>query len=379
MHPLHPAFGLIVYLIAIATAFLLNKRFRLAFAKGRNETIDGLRGLLAIGVFIHHAAIWHAFLLTGKWVPPASNLYTHLGHTSVSFFFMITSFLFVSKLLNSSEQGYDFEKFFRGRLFRLVPMYMVTIVPVFVFLFAASDWKLNVSGEKFLQSIFHWFTFTIISKPQINGSVFTSPAMGVVWSLPYEWLFYFCLPLLGFFIQRKKPDAELLLISIVFAIGFYFAHGIVWYHILSFAGGAVAPFLKRYTSLTEKVNHVAVGIIIIACLLLIGIFPNPLNVSCQLLIAIVFTAVALGNSFFGLLRSSALKFLGEVCYSTYLLHSLLLFVVYYFLFGLDTVKGFTGSQYCLLVFCITPVLVFISYAGFRYVEKPFMNRSRVGV
>jgi hypothetical protein len=52
MHPLSPFFCIIIFFIAFATAFLLKKIYNIKAATGRYESIDGLRGFLAIGVFI---------------------------------------------------------------------------------------------------------------------------------------------------------------------------------------------------------------------------------------------------------------------------------------------------------------------------------------
>ncbi|WP_264520453.1 hypothetical protein [Flavobacterium sp. N1994] len=47
MNPLNPIFSVIVYLIAIATGYLLNLKFKITNDNARYETIDGMRGFLA--------------------------------------------------------------------------------------------------------------------------------------------------------------------------------------------------------------------------------------------------------------------------------------------------------------------------------------------
>jgi len=47
MNPLHPAFALVIYVIAFLTVYLLNLKFKLTTDSSRFENIDGLRGLLA--------------------------------------------------------------------------------------------------------------------------------------------------------------------------------------------------------------------------------------------------------------------------------------------------------------------------------------------
>src|ERR1035437_3929118 len=132
MNPLNPFFAVIIYLTAFLTAYIIKINYKITPLKGRYETIDGMRGFLALGVFIHHAAIWHQYLQTGWWDNPKSNLYAHFGQTSVQLFFMITSFLFISKLLNTNKKAFNWNNFFLSRIFRLVPLYFFSIALIFI-------------------------------------------------------------------------------------------------------------------------------------------------------------------------------------------------------------------------------------------------------
>ena len=372
MFPLHPLFALSVFAIAFATAFLINLKFKIAYLPGRYETIDSLRGFLAIGVFIHHAAIWHQYLETGKWAVPQSTLYAELGATSVSIFFMITSFLFVTKLLNTGEKEFQWCNFFISRIFRLVPMYYFSLLLIIILAMALTQWQFQVSFAEFLNSIWHWLIFTIAEEKPINGYAFTNWInAGVTWSLPYEWLFYFSLPLIGLLLLRKKPAKIVLAASVLFIVIFVFVHPINMYHMLAFASGAVAPFLLKYTSAAQKTGNAVFSFAIIGCFVLMTLIDKAYV--HKFLIAIVFTLVAMGNSVFGLLRNNTLKFLGEICYSTYLLHGILLFIAMHFIIGTENASLLTPAQYCAVIFAVTPVLVVCSFLGFHLIEKPFMD------
>src|SRR6266404_2564608 len=65
----------------------------------RFETLDGLRGYLALAVFFHHAVIQYHYYRTGSWGLTGSRLYEAFGPIAVMFFFMITGFLFWSKAI----------------------------------------------------------------------------------------------------------------------------------------------------------------------------------------------------------------------------------------------------------------------------------------
>lgn len=377
MNPLNPFFAIVVYFIAIATAYLLNLKYRIANDNTRYETIDGIRGFLAIGVFIHHSSIWFQYLQIKSWEAPKSNLYNHLGQTSVSFFFMITAFLFITKLLNTNNQKIDWNTLFISRFFRLVPMYLVSILSLVLIVLIISDWKLNISLVRFIKEMIAWGTFTIFGGPTINGSSFTSIInAGVVWSLPYEWLFYFSLPFISILIFKKITSKLYLIISILFVLIFYKVHGLSVHHLFSFAGGAISPFLIKYNSKKINFNSIIFSTIILLCLALILLFNTSNNYLCKLLIIIVFNLIAMGNNFFGVLKSSTLKFLGEISYSTYLIHGIIIFIVMYFYYNLEVAKNLSPTQFCITIFIITPIIVFTSFLSYKNIEKPCMNYSK---
>lgn len=373
MNPVHPLFAVIIYAIAFASAFILSLRYKIVNNQGRFETIDGLRGFLAMGVFIHHSSIWYQFLHTGKWDNPPSKLYTHFGQTSVALFFMITSFLFISKLVASSEKGMDWKSFFVGRFYRLTPNYIYSLSLIVLIVFAVSGWQLRVSGFEFMKQLFHWGTFTVLSYPDINGYADTTRVnAGVVWSLPYEWLFYFCMPILALLILKKKQNLAAMLISVVFIALFALFHGIDIQHLLSFAGGAIAPFILKYKKRAFNFRSVYISAIVVACFALVILFPSTSRFFCKLLIIVAFTLIALGNNVFGILQNRTLKFLGEISYSTYLLHGIVLFCVIEFFVGKTKASELSEASYCNLIFLITPLVVATSALCYHFIEKPFL-------
>src|ERR1035437_7940025 len=108
MNPLNPFFAVIIYLTAFISGYIIKSICKTNLQEGRYECIDGLRGFLALGVFIHHSSVWGEFFLTDSWQNCflKSNIYPQFGEAGVSFFFMITSFLFVSKLLSAKEKDF---------------------------------------------------------------------------------------------------------------------------------------------------------------------------------------------------------------------------------------------------------------------------------
>src|ERR1700730_13991860 len=66
----------------------------------RFASLDGLRGFLALGVFLHHGIIWHG-IIASQPRPPLGPYCKYLGQGSVIFFFLITGFLFWTKVVKA--------------------------------------------------------------------------------------------------------------------------------------------------------------------------------------------------------------------------------------------------------------------------------------
>jgi len=382
MSPYHPLFAIVVYAIAFLTTFLIQQRYKDKNASSRYETIDGLRGFLALGVFIHHATIWFRFLRTAKWSTPPSNLYNHLGGTCVLFFFMITGFLFVSKLLMVRHTGINWNHFFVSRIFRLFPMYYFSLALVVVTVMILSSWNLYVSWGDFWEQLSHWMFFNIDTMPDLNHikKTFVINA-GVTWSLSYEWLFYFVLPVLSLFVFRKHQKPVYIGLGIAFIIFYFYLRGAMEsdIYLIGFVGGAIPAVLLRYTHLAERMKGRVVcsivSLVIIACLIAIVQY-RYVTICTILLSTVVFTLVALGNSMFGLLRLQFVSFLGDISYSTYLLHGIILFYAFRFLIGIKTMQSFTAVQYSFVIFAVVPVVVVLSYLTYRFIEKPLMRYGK---
>ena len=92
------AMMLIIYFIADRFAKL--DYFNSLFTRqGRFGAIDGLGGYLALFVFIHHYIITWYWQNTGKWIRPPEDYFQNFGKVGVIIFFMITGFLFITKML----------------------------------------------------------------------------------------------------------------------------------------------------------------------------------------------------------------------------------------------------------------------------------------
>lgn len=382
MDPVSPLPAIACLLMAVATAFILMRKFGAPPDQGRFTTIDGLRGYLAFFVFMHHSSVWYFYLRTGQWKVPPSNLYTHFGQSSVLIFFMITGFLFFSKLIDGRTKSIDWGKLFVSRLLRLVPLYLFVMLLLFAVVAWLSNGTLNEPIPKLLNEVVQWLVFTIPGAPNLNGIQRTwTIVAGVTWSLPYEWLFYCSLPLLALTV-RVIPPFRYIALSIVCVTGlilldpqFHFLKQMSA-PLLSFLGGIAAAFTVRSDSFRRFAVRWTSSIILLGCIVLaIAAYPSINGPVPVFLLAVAFILIAGGNTLFGVLVSPVSRTLGEMAYSIYLLHGITLFVVFNFMLGITASSELTPLTHWLLMVLITPVLVSVSFITFRLIESPAMHST----
>lgn len=381
LNPLNPLFAVLIYLIAFITALAISKFVKFQAPElGRYATIDAFRGFLAVGVFIHHSAVWHQLLHTGNWNVPASNLFSQFGSTSVSFFFMITAFLFVGKLIDAKDKEFNWTNYFVSRIFRIAPLYYLTFIVIFALVMVNTDWQIKESIFRYLISIGSWMTFLVVKSLNINGFEFTRQInAGVVWSLAIEWVFYMTLPLLSLLILKKKPSKKLLIMCGLFVAIYFAGHGINLFYlniIQSFAGGSLAAYLLRRTNLNKILIQRKFSILVLGMIPLALQYDSSEYFICKCLLITAFVIIASGNDMFGLLRLNSLKLLGDISYGIYLIHGILLFITYYSIYGVDNAKLLSIEHYSTIILLLTPLLVSISYLSYRWVEKPFIDYGK---
>lgn len=359
MNYLHPVFALGLFVEAFVVLWLINRWFRIEPAAGHAPEIDGLRGLLAFGVFVHHASIWYYFLQTGQWVVPESRLYTHLGQTTVSLFFMITGFLFFGKLLNSKSAPLDWVRLYVSRCLRILPLYLLVMVV----------------GAALIALIRHSGWVAPLGQPWSEKSLTGLFTAGVTWTLSYEWKFYYALPLCALLFGRVPKIWLVFSVSMLFVSGMAKALDI---HALTFLGGALAAVLTR-CAWWQWLARSAGGNV----LALLGLVAAMMGFDTAymfwplVLLTLSFSLIANGAGFWGLLTTVLSRAFGEITYSIYLLHGPLLFIFFRFVLDFETAAQLAPLAYWLTIAALVPVLLLVSVLSFRWIEQPSMRKVSV--
>ena len=379
----NPLIALAGYLLAILTAALLLRAVpKIArqiehSSESRYASIDGLRGYLAFGVFVHHAIITLIFLRTGVFDFPPSNFYSQLGQGSVALFFMITGFLFWNRLLTQGRQ-HDWLAFAVSRLFRLYPLYLPLMLIVFVTVFYLQNWELKDSWIQLFGQTLAWLTF---DRPDVNQYHQTGMLISnVTWTLSYEVFFYLALPLAGMvFIYRGSWQQTVLCLIGIY--GLYeligMEHSLKKHFLASFLGGIGAAYWVRRPQLVAWGQTRMAGIIaLLALAIAFTAFNRAFALRPLLLISLFFVIVASGNTLFGALKPRSIRWLGEISYSTYLLHG---FVLWVFIQRLPLVLDLDVSDiwtFLPLMALCSCLLIIISSLTFLYIEKPGITAGR---
>lgn len=379
MNPLNPLFALLPVAAALATSLVIVWRFGAPPKQGRFATIDGLRGYLAFFVFVHHAAVWYYYLHGVEWRDPPSHLYTNFGQVAVALFFMITGFLFFSKIIDARVKNLDWTRLYVSRVLRLVPLYLLAMGVLFTICADVSGWRFHQSVATVVSEAARWLSFTAFGDPGINGVRNTSVIIAdVVWTLPYEWIFYLLLPLIALAVGVRAPWRYLVpsaLIGLALAGVLIARHSSV-FHWLSFGGGiaaALAVRSERFRRIAGSRWNGALSLLLIATVL--AVFPTTHAYVPLLLLSIAFVMIASGNSLFGILSSGVSRSLGEQTYSIYLLHGLGLFIFFRFVVGMERISNFGPMAYWTIITAVTPALIITCYFTFRFVEHPAMHSA----
>ncbi len=344
----------------------INKQvFKISSPSGsRDGCIDGLRGFLAIFVFFHHFYIFQLWRVSGEWVAPHAAYLNNMGVASVQIFFMITAYLFIKKIKSGKVLWY---KLYKSRVFRVVPLYLFAVIITLLYSSFLSSG--TASTLEYFKAIGNWAIFNGGYYPTYFDS--NKITAGVTWTLKYEWLFYLLLPTFLIFIKRKSSIALFLIVITLILFNATFA-GFVAINFMPFAMGWWMTIIEEKFSDKIKINFdtpIFSSILLLATALALTLHAGTRVglVSIQLSCLVIFFLITRGCSIFGLLRSKPAITLGEVSYSIYLLHGIVIF----------TLATFFNLQLTLytLPLCLFFV-VFLSLATYKYIEKPMINYGR---
>ncbi len=344
---------------------------------GKYIYLDPLRGLAAVFVFIHHSIMIYNLHTIGTFAPGGAFSYAsqavtvtyyHFGQSSVMIFFMITGFLFFGKILNF-EKKFISDDFFLSRIKRLFPAMCSCFILYIIACFLLSD---TTANNNYLEHVLSWFSFGFINLPKVSSNIDGWMLVaGVFWTLVIEWKFYLITPLLSSLINTKIKSICFILIASCITIQLFINNQLTEKEAsiyLCFISGFVAAIANKYYR--EKLSKLFTGFISASLITSIYVycFYNTIgsyNFQVTGALFLLFISIVSGNSFFGILKIKALHCAGKCSYSVYIMHALILNIIFFVM----------AKQYdyyvCFLVASVTlGVLTILNYV---FVERKFIS------
>lgn len=365
----------IMTLVVVLAAFLVRKisfyrKIVEAESSERYEALDGLRGFLAIGVFFQHAVQNYSFFQTGIWQITDVRFYRFLGGEAVILFFITTSFLYWTKVIDSNG-GIDMFRLYRSRLLRLAPLYLFSGLLVGIIALYNTNFEV-ISTSSIFRDILYWFTLGLQTITSFNGYDIVPINAGIHWTLRYEWAFYLILPLVALLPRNKYGK----IVSILVLIGVMLLPDRGYWSIFLF-GILAAYIVHYYPAIPWFKRYVWSAIIPIAGLSLVYFIQyKPYSYTQYFISLLVFLCFVYGNNLFGLLKMPAAKFLSTISYSIYLLHGIVLYFVLRAVNAVYPVASLNPFLFWGVVCVAGLIVILISAVTYRFIEHPFIEKIK---
>lgn len=314
--------------------------FAKAVAPGEKvASLEGLRGLLAFSVVIHHACCWYFFMQIGVWETGHSILFNRVARFGVMQFFYISGYLFWRKLMRRGK--IPLGRFYLSRFIRIGPVYYACVGTAILIGITVTGLGVRVSPAELGRSLAAWLFFTLGGRASVNGADVIRITAGVTWTLAMEWGFYLLLPFLGWFTGRTRRLFWYAVICVAvwavakdlsrvlahmehFVVEIEMVAKLAKFMLIGFGGGilvaALDSRLRKMNKLSPRQASWLLAVLYLVYLLVPGI--QSLG---EILLLCGFALVVQGTDLFGLIASRPVRLLGIVSYPIYLVHG----VIYY--------------------------------------------------
>jgi len=356
--------------------------------KNFTPQLEGLRGVLAFSVVVHHCVVFHVWRTTGAWLASDSTLYINLGAVPVCIFFFLTGYLFWMKGIR--QPRIEVGSYLLARLRRLGPVYAFAIAVIFVMVGIRSGFALHTSPLALIGNMFRWLFFGL-QMPDINHVRDTSKMIAMTpWTLAFEWGFYLLLSLMSFFFARRTLGflwpvgiASLLTLAAehtgfgatpgtLSSFLFLFVRSLGFLFGIGMAAAEVRLHFPKIDLSRSRWSSVASAALLILVTGFLGIHtPDPIK---YILLGAAFVLFVFGDRCFGLLTARPMLLLGKVSYSSYLLHGLVLWCAILLIEHWTPIAALAGSAYWGLMAATGAVVLAVSVLSYRLLEFPYFKK-----
>ena len=359
----------------------------------RVPELDGIRGVAAFAI-----VLWH--YIPSINVRDPGTIYSYLDRllslcwSGVDLFFVLSGFLIGSILLREKEARNFFQTFYIRRAARIVPLYALMLG-----LFALGGWWVRHGAPSVVTPLFagkvpSWSYLVFVQNFFMPGvDHFGAQFLTVTWSLAIEEQFYLLLPLIIYFLPRRRLGWLLVLLCAAAPLlRTRLEAGLSTYVLLpcrldSLMAGALVALIWQETRWRNWIVRRRVWLFVmwivlaIPCLpllrsgaglhaLLTGPWHSWINSWLAIWFALTLVLVLSGHFLFGkIFRLPLLRWLGLRAYGLYLLHLPMLWLAHIALLGNEPILK--DARTAGATFVAIGLSLFAAAVAYRWIEEPF--------
>lgn len=341
-------------------------------ANNRVQSLDWLRGLMAVTVMCYHLTLWTCFPLD------SGSILGRLGIYAVSIFFVLSGLSMVivyHSFFNSWKQVLIF--WFR-RIFRIWPLLWLCIGLTII----NPNFEINsMDLENLISTASTAFAFLYPSKYFLTGA----------WSIGNEMVYYSITPLVFLIFRYGRNWGNLVLIS-TFLLALFFSLNLLsseislakqwaiyvnpWNNVFFYVLG-IGMYYFFENRLISKLTAIMCVLLAVILLVLLPSTGNQINIvtgwnrigfsifTFLLVLGFYKNSVQLPS-----LLTRLLNLLGESTYGIYLLHP----IIYSYVGIIAKKMGLISSPFLFISTVILTIL--LAYISYHFFEKPFIQLGK---
>lgn len=310
-----------------------------------------------------------------------------LGSFAVTLFFCLSGATLYLNHKNDKTLA-DTASFIVKRIFRIYPAFIFAILAYVLLGNIYVEWYGEPKGIWIDSIALPYSSVDVFTHLFLLYDLIGNPYIinGAFWSLPVEFRYYLLFPV-ALFLMRKSGPTSVMALALLLACSVYFMPwkaSMPHFFLLapSFFGGMLAAYIyeRNGKPLKYSLLIISIGLVLAS---LVWVFRDDLpnqykalryyNFNILLCIIIVYFSLRTNVINYNMKIRSALGFLGNVSYSLYLLHQLVLT----FVFIVCMKVGITGDAKILFIFPITvAVSLLFAWASYKFIEKPGVRLGR---
>ncbi|MEO7326017.1 MAG: acyltransferase [Dokdonella sp.] len=349
--------------------------------------VDHLRAYAALLIVFYHGlhlfsydARFHQDFGIEHWLQPANMLGAALaeGHTAVALFMVLSGFILT---YGSLDTDINYRGFIRNRLLRTYPLFLLLVF----------------AGTAAAPGDFHWSSLlqTVSGFANLPGALVAPPFTSMLWTIAVEWQFYVLLPLLLIVLKQgwTRNLAGLIAVLLLFRWLAVLAGGnareLAYMTILGrldqfLIGMGAAAFFRSYP-LSRRGGALLAGLSLGLAILALAAFNAaggwPLVASWKIVwptfegllwAAFVVGYIDCANDARGL-WSRLLAKIGEISYSIYLIHFLVISMMLKFALPIAFSGRVVVDALLNTLLLALPATLLVASLTYRFVERPFLR------